>query len=109
MLQLPFGSGRLVIQSAWRLMDNTEIVLGSDSAPERWQAAAALLVNLRVENVLVTNDFSDLALRFQGGVSVETFANAEQYEHWYVAAGPQHMVVAGPGKLWSLWEPPESP
>jgi hypothetical protein len=62
---------------------------------------AALLIGRRVRQVALVNDCHDLRVEFDQGMILETFADSEQYEHWHVGGGPDEMIIAGPGKLWS--------
>jgi len=100
-LQVIFGDKRLVVQSSWRLVNDSDIVVASDSDTEQFDAVVMLLHKQTVELVLITAPFNDLQIGFGCGVLLQTFADSEKYEHWYFAGGPQEMIVAGPGQLWS--------
>lgn len=104
-LQIVFGSSRLIVQSSWRIVSDSEIVVASDSDMEQSEDIAMLLHNLSVDRVSVSTLFNDLELYFGSKALLQTFADSEKYEHWYFTSGPQEMIVAGPGKLWSLFKP----
>lgn len=107
-LQVIFGNRRLVVQSSWRLVSNSDIVVASDSDAEQSETVVALLDKLIVDRVLLASPFNDLEIHFAGGAFLQTFADSEKHEHWYFTGGPQEMIVAGPGKLWSSFKPLES-
>lgn len=96
-----FDSRGLFIWSAWRVVSEMEIVAGHDSSDSVKEGLIEVITGQSVEAVSVQGTFHDLNLRFSNGTSLETFADAENYEHWYVAEGPNQMIVAGPGNLWS--------
>lgn len=93
-----------MIRSAWRIIRGDEVILGSDSHPDGFNAGAAALRNATVDWVVVSAPFHDIEVRFSNGISLKTFANSERYEHWHFLAGPNEIVVAGPGVAWSTFE-----
>lgn len=107
-LQVIFEDRRLVVQSAWRLISNAEIAIASDSEEDKTGIASVLLSNQSVVTASVGTLFNDLKINFGDEVILETFADSEKYENWYFAGGPQEMIVAGPGKLWSCFEAPKT-
>ncbi|HET9496409.1 MAG TPA: hypothetical protein VFR15_19445 [Chloroflexia bacterium] len=100
-----FGSIGLWIACAWRIVNDGEIVAGSDPGDNVKEEVRNLLVGQQLSSVEVTGDFNDLFLRFADGITLETFADNGEYERWHVSAGPGNMIVAGPGRLWSVWRP----
>lgn len=98
-----FGSRGLFIWSAWRVVRRGEIIAGSDSGDSTKSKAADVLVGQSARNVSVNGVFHDLRIQFADGVTLETFANMDGREHWQVSGGPDDMLVAGPGQLWSLF------
>jgi len=106
-LQVIFDKRRLVIQSSWRLINNSEIVIASDSDSEHFEIANMLLNKMIVEKVSIDSAFNDLEIHFGAEVLIQSFADSEKYEHWYFTGGPEEMIVAGPGKLCSAFQPPK--
>ena len=101
-LHAVFGSRGLHVGSAWRVVHEGEIVAGSDTAPDLAEKKLMeALVGHTVRTVSTHGAFNDLHLHFDCGPVLETFANAEGYEHWQLAGGPDEMIVAGTGPLWS--------
>ena len=100
-LTILFGTHGLTIGCAWRLIQGEGICVGSNSDSTLQAQFAALLIGRRVRQVALVNDCHDLRVEFDQGIILETFADSEQYEHWYVGGGPDEMIIAGPGKLWS--------
>ena len=100
-LTILFGTHGLTIGSAWRLIQGEGIRVGSDSDTTFQAQLSALLIGQRVHQVALVSDCHDLRIEFDQGMILETFADSEQYEHWHVGGGPDEMIVAGPGKLWS--------
>lgn len=100
-LQVIFGDRRLVVQSSWRLISGSDIVVASDSDAEQLDAVITLLHKQTVGMALVATPFNDLEIRFGSEVLLQTFADSEKHEHWYFSSGPQETIVAGPGQLWS--------
>ena len=96
-----FGTHGLTIGCAWRLIQGEGIRVGSNSDATLQAQSAALLIGRRVCQVALVNDCHDLRIEFDQGMILETFADSEQYEHWHVGGGPDEMIIAGPGKLWS--------
>jgi uncharacterized protein DUF6188 len=96
-----FGTHGLTIGCAWRLMQGEGICVGSNSDATLQAQFSALLMDRRVRQVALVNDCHDLRVEFDRGMILETFADSEQYEHWHVGGGPDEMIIAGPGKLWS--------
>lgn len=93
----------LWIGSAWRVLRDGHLVAGSDSQEAARTRIADLLVGQRVESVSLHGSLNDLVMEFDNGARVETFANAEEYEHWHLAGGPDEMIIAGSGTSWSAF------
>ena len=100
-LTIVFGTRGLTIGCAWRLIQGEGICVGSNSDATLQAQFAALLIGRRVRQVALVNDCHDLRVEFDQGMILETFADSAQYEHWHVGGGPDEMIIAGPGKLWS--------
>jgi len=100
-LTILFGTHGLTIGCTWRLIQGEGICVGSNSDATLQAQFAALLIGRRVCQIALVNDCHDLRIEFDQGMILETFADSEQYEHWHVGGGPDEMIIAGPGKLWS--------
>ena len=97
-LQVQFGSRSLILQSSWRLIERGEIWLGSGSVELQ---TISRLVDRVVYSISVVNDFNDLQIKFEDESALESFADAEEFEHWSFHASKSEILIAGPGKLWS--------
>lgn len=104
-LQVVFGTKRLVIQSAWRIVRGDEIIVASDSNADGFDTGAAALCNTTVDRVEVSAPFHDIEVRFSNGILLQSFADSETYEHWYFFRAPNDMIIAGPSELWSVFSP----
>lgn len=102
-LQLTFGSRRLIVECAWRIIHNRELAVSSGSDGPTVDRLYTLLHGNVVKSAEVGGDFSDLRLEFSDSTVLETFADSEEYEHWKVVGGPDDMIIAGPGRLWSAF------
>ncbi len=100
-LTILFGTHGLTIGCAWRLIQGEGLCVGSNSDSTLQAQCSPLLIGRRVRQVALVNDCHDLRVEFDQGMILETFADSEQYEHWHVGGGPDEMIIAGPGKLWS--------
>lgn len=100
-LQLLLGPRRLIVESAWRILHDGELAVGSASDEPAFEKLHRILVGNTVESAELHGDLNDLRLEFRGGTILETFADSEQYEHWKLIGGPEEMIIAGPGNLWS--------
>lgn len=94
----------LWVGSAWRVLHDGRLVAGSDSQEAAKAGLVELLVGQRIKSVALRGSLNDLMIEFGNGVRVETFANAEEYEHWHMAGGPDEMIIAGPGTSWSAFQ-----
>ncbi len=100
-LQLVLGSRRLIVGAAWRVVHDDDIIIGSASEEEVLEKLPHILIGQQIVGVTVSGAFNDLQLRFTQGILLEVFADSEKYEHWNVVGGPNEMIIAGPGRLWS--------
>ena len=100
-LQIVFGARQLIVESAWRIIQDSEIVVGSASEESLLAKLPHVLVGRIVQSVEVHDSFHDLCLRFDRDTRLEIFADSAEYEHWKLVGGPQEMIIAGPGRLWS--------
>ena len=100
-LTILFGTHGLTIGCAWRLIQGEGICVGSNSDATLQAQYPVLLTGQRVRQVALVSDCNDLRAEFDQGMMLETFADSNQYEHWHVGGGPDEMIIAGPGKLWS--------
>ena len=96
-----FGTHGLTIGCAWRLIQGEGICVGSNSDATLQAQFSTVLIGQQVRRVELVSDCHDLRVEFDQGMILETFADSEQYEHWHVGGGPDEMIIAGPGKLWS--------
>jgi hypothetical protein len=94
----PYG---LSVFSAWRVARDGAILAGNDSEATARQAVAQLLCGQIVQEVTVNGSFHDLYLRFESGITLETFADSGTYEHWNLVGDANDMIIAGPDSLWS--------
>jgi hypothetical protein len=99
-LQLLFDGRRLIIESAWRLMQGGQIMIGSSSEDTALERLPKMIVGHKVTSVSVHGPLHDLKIEFDNFV-IEVFADSAIYEHWKLIGGAQEMIVAGPGSLWS--------
>lgn len=103
-LQLLIGSCRLVLGSAWRIMQRGELVVGSGDPDELVeQGLRSLLLGQAIQSVTTVGAFHDLQIVFADGSVLESFADAADYESWNLAVGTGgEMIVAGPGRSWAV-------
>jgi hypothetical protein len=100
-VQFLFESTRLIVESAWRLAHEGQIMIGSASEDTVINKLPELVTGHRIFSINVYGEFHDLRIEFDNGMVFEVFAQSEQYEHWKVVGGPDKMIIAGPNKLWS--------
>ena len=98
-LGVGFDGRGFYLGCCWRVVGD-DGVLGSHAEFKEAELRAAL-VGLRVTSLEVQGPVHDLRLRFGEGVSVDAFASSKDLDHWHMAGGPDEMIVAGPGRLWS--------
>lgn len=102
-LQVLFKGRRLIVECAWRLSDQGEIVIGSDSEEAVLGKIDDLIVGSIVREVRVRGEFNDLRVGFANGRVLEAFADSEKFENWKLIGGPDEMIIAGPSRLWSTF------
>ena len=100
-LQILLGSRWLIVESAWRVVHDRDIIVGSVSEDAVLEKLPDILVGQTVRSVVTHGEFNDLRLEFNNGAVLEAFADSERFEHWKLAGGPEEMIIAGPGRLWS--------
>ncbi len=100
-LQITLGPRVLVVGAPWRLVRDGEMLVGSGCPDPRLAELPALLHGPSIQTVEVRGPFNDLRVAFANGMVLEVFPNSTHYENWLVAGGPQEMIIAGPGALWS--------
>jgi hypothetical protein len=96
-----FGSRGLLIESAWRVVENGEIIAGTASKAIVRRELTQILQGQTIQEVTVQGHFNDLCLRFESGILLETFAYSDSYEHWNLVGEGPDMIISGPGNLWS--------
>lgn len=101
--QIIFPQRRLIVESPWRLIDNTKIVAANDSGDAVLEQLRKLLMGHTVRHAEVDGDFHNLRLEFDGGVVLEILPDSDEYENWKLLGGPEEMIIAGPGKSWSAF------
>jgi hypothetical protein len=85
------------------MVSDSEIIFTSGDASKNLKGSTQQLC-CSVESLFVRGVWNDLELHFSTGLILQTFTDSDDYEHWYFMAGPEEMIVAGPGQLWSSWE-----
>ena len=108
-LQVIFGPRRLVVQSTWRLIHDAQIIAATDSSESVTANALKLLHRRTVDRLAIQPPFHDLSVHFTGQLQLQTFADSEMYEHWYLWGGPQEIFTTGPGQHWSVFRSTEDP
>jgi hypothetical protein len=97
------GPRGLSIFSAWRVARDGAILAGNDSEATARQEVAQLLRGQTVQEVTVRGSFHDLYLRFESGITLETFADSGTYEHWNLVGAANDMIIAGPDSSWAAF------
>lgn len=105
-IQVLFGKRRLIVECAWRLSDQGEIVIGSASEEVVLSKIDDLIVGNVVQEVHVRGEFHDLRVEFANARVLEAFADSEKFESWNFVSSSGEMIIAGPSRLWSLFRPP---
>jgi hypothetical protein len=105
-LQVLFGERRLIVECAWRLSDQGEIVIGNESEETVLSKIDDLVVGSVVREVRVRGEFHDLRVKFANARVLEAFADSEKYENWNLVTSSGEMIIAGPSRLWSTFRPP---
>lgn len=96
-----FETYHLHISSAWRVIYEGQMLAGNDSDDSKKFKLTELLTGQRVKDVSVRGHFHDLCIEFDIGAIIETFADSEAFESWYINGPPPfRMIVAGPGTSW---------
>ena len=106
LIQVVFGKHRLIVWCAWRLSDQGEIVVSSESEGVVQSKIEGLLVGSVVRKVHVRGEFHELRVGFTNDRVLEAFADSEKYENWNLVTGSGEMIIAGPGRLWSWFPQP---
>jgi hypothetical protein len=97
-LELVLGKHRLVVHCAWRIVQEQLLAGSGESSYVRAEDA---LILQQVTIVNVQGPFHDLQVEFEGGASLETFADSAEHESWHLFGEDERVLVAGPGLLWT--------
>lgn len=93
----------LSIASAWRVAG--EAAFFGSGIDEPTSQNLEVLVGRRIVGVEIRSPFHDLNVRFEGDWTLDTLADAAEWESWQVTADDGEMLVAGPGDSWSQFPP----
>lgn len=102
-LQIDFSKCHLSVGCAWRIITNKNLI-GSASKPEEAEEyLKKLLEGIVIKDVTLNGEFNDLYIEFENDLTLETFADSNNYEHWTLSGLNTEMIISGPGNLWSAF------
>jgi len=100
-LQVRLGVYLLIIETTWRLVNADTVIMDDTSTALVLETLPQILQGHYVQSVDIIGTYNDIHVKFDSNIVLETVADSKEYEHWKVVGGPQAMIIAGPGELWS--------
>ena len=87
---------RLLVEGAWRLRVENQILVGSMNEPQVLLEHLKKLQGLRIACITCNDCTGDLGILFESGFLIESFSNSTQDEMWELRCGDGRRLGIGP-------------